>query len=182
MPMFVALLRGVNVGKARRVPMADLRALIGDMGYTRVASLLNSGNLAFHAQRGTPAIHASAIAAAITGRLKVRVPVVVKSARQLDAIIDANPILAEDSLHPRLLVAFVQDAKLLSNLAPIGSLVIAPEQFAMDKQAAYLLCARGILESKAAAALLGKAGGIATSRNWATVLKLQALANEHVVD
>jgi uncharacterized protein (DUF1697 family) len=182
MPMFVALLRGVNVGKANRVPMAELRALLADLGYTRLATLLNSGNAAFHARRGTPASHAKAIAAALAGRLKVQVPVVVKSAKELDAIIDANPIAADDSLYPRLLVAFVQDAKRLTNLAVIGSLVVAPERFERGSQAAYLFCARGILESKAAAALLGKAGGAATSRNWATALKLQALANEHVAD
>jgi uncharacterized protein (DUF1697 family) len=167
MPMFVALLRGVNVGKARRVPMADLRALLGDMGYTRVATLLNSG---------TAAKHATDIAAAIAGRLKVQAPIVVKTARELVAIIDANPIAAAEPDHPRLLVAFVQDANRLPDLAVIESLVVAPERFALGKDAAYLLCARGILESKAAAALLGKAGAAATSRNWATVLKLQALA------
>jgi uncharacterized protein (DUF1697 family) len=176
MPMFVALLRGVNVGKARRVPMADLRALLGDMGYTRVATLLNSGNVAFHAARGTAAKHATDIAAAIAGRLKVQAPIVVKTARELVAIIDANPIAAAEPDHPRLLVAFVQDANRLPDLAVIESLVVAPERFALGKDAAYLLCARGILESKAAAALLGKAGAAATSRNWATVLKLQALA------
>jgi uncharacterized protein (DUF1697 family) len=53
-----------------------------------------------------------------------------------------------------------------------------PEQFAAGKSAAYLLCAAGILESKAGAAFLGKAGKSATTRNWATVLKLHALASE----
>ncbi len=53
-----------------------------------------------------------------------------------------------------------------------------PEQFAVGKNAAYLLCAAGILESKAGEALLGKAGKSATTRNWATVLKLRALTNE----
>ena len=176
MPTFVALLRGVNVGKARRVPMADLRALLGDMGYTRVVTLLNSGNVVFHAARGTAAKHATDIAAAIAGRLKVQAPIVVKTARELVAIIQANPIAAAEPDHPRLLVAFVQDARKLPDLAVIESLVVAPERFALGKDAAYLLCARGILESKAAAALLGKIGAAATSRNWATVLKLQALA------
>ena len=175
MPMFVALLRGVNVGKARRVPMAELRALLGELGYTQVATLLNSGNVVFHAARGTAARHATDIAAAITARLEVQAPVVVKAARELVAIIDANPIRPDEPDHPRLLVAFVQDAKRLPDLAVIESLVVAPERFALGKDAAYLLCARGILESKAAAALLGKVGAAATSRNWATVLKLQAL-------
>ena len=178
MPTFVALLRGVNVGKGKRVPMADLRALLSAQNYTDVATLLNSGNAVFRAARGKPAKHSADIAAAISTRLKVEVPVIVKSASELAAIISDNPIRAATDEHPRLLVAFVQDAKALSSLVAIGSLVVPPEQFAVGKNAAYLFCAAGILESKAGKALLGKAGKSATTRNWATVLKLQALASE----
>jgi uncharacterized protein (DUF1697 family) len=177
MPAFVALLRGVNVGKGKRVPMAELRVLLSGLGYTGVATLLNSGNAVFRAPRGTPAKHAKDIAAAISTRLKVEVPVIVKSASELAAILSENPIRAGAEWHPRLLVAFVQDAEALSSLAAIKSLVVPPEKFAVGKNAAYLLCAAGILESKAGETLL-KAGKSATTRNWATVLKLQALANE----
>ncbi len=178
MPTFVALLRGVNVGKAKRVPMAELRALLSGLGYTAVATLLNSGNAVFHASRGTPAKHSADIAAAISTQLKVDVPVIVKSASELAAIVSENPIKAEAEAHPRFLVAFAQDAKALSSLAAIEPLVVTPEQFSVGKNAAYLLCATSILESKAWEALLGKAGKSATTRNWATVLKLQALVNE----
>jgi len=178
MPTFVALLRGVNVGKAKRVPMAELRALLAGLGYTGVATLLNSGNAVFRASRGTPAKHSADIAAAIAAQLKVEVPVVVKSAGELAAIVSENPIRVATPEHPRFLVAFAQDAKALSSLASVEALVVPPEQFAIGKNAAYLLCAKGILKSKAGEALLGKAGKPATARNWATVLKLQALANE----
>jgi uncharacterized protein (DUF1697 family) len=178
MPTFVALLRGVNVGGAKRVPMAELRALLSGLGYTSVATLLNSGNAVFRASTGTPVKHSTAIATAISSQLKVEVPVIVKSARELATIVSENPINAGTDQHSRFLVAFVQDAKAMSSLAVIESLVVPPEQFAAGKNAAYLFCAAGILESKAGAALLGKAGKSATSRNWATVLKLHALASE----
>lgn len=176
MPTFVALLRGINVGKAKRVPMAKLRAVLSGLGYTGVATLLNSGNAVFHVRGGTPAKHAAVIAAAISTHLKVEVPVIVKSSRELAAIISDNPIKVRPEEHPRFLVAFVQEPKRLSSLAAIQPLVVPPERFALGKNAAYLLCPSGILESKAWAALLGGAGRSATSRNWATVLKLQSLA------
>ena len=132
----------------------------------------------FHAPKGTPAKHSAKIAAAILTRLNVEVPVIVKSARELAAIVSENPIRASADEHPRLLVAFAQDAKALSSLAAIESLVVPPERFALGRHAAYLLCPAGILESKAREALLGRAGKLATTRNLATVLKLQALANE----
>ena len=177
MPTFVALLRGVNVGKAKRVPMAELRALLSGLGYTGVATLLNSGNAVFRAARGTPAKHSADIAAAISTQLNVEVPVIVKSASELATIVSENPVKPAADEHSRYLVAFVQDTKALSGLAAIESLAVPPEQFAIGKNAAYLLCAAGILQSKAGEALLGKVGKSATTRNWSTVLKLQALAN-----
>jgi uncharacterized protein (DUF1697 family) len=178
MTTFVALLRGVNVGKAKRVPMADLRSLLCGLGYDKVATLLNSGNAVFSAAKGTPKSHAESIGSAISGQLGIAVPVVVKSAKELSAIVSENTLAAAAEDPSRLLVAFVQDVGALSALAPVGLLVEPPEKFLMGRNAAYLLCARGILDSQAGAALLGKAGRSATSRNWATVLKLQALARE----
>jgi uncharacterized protein (DUF1697 family) len=176
MPTFVALLRGVNVGKARRVPMAELRQLLTGLRYAEVATLLNSGNAVFRAAKGTPASHAANIAAAISGKLGIEVPVIVKSAGELAAIIAENPIRVPAPEHSRLLVAFVQNSTALAGLAAIERLVRPREKFAVGSHAAYLHCASGILESKAAEALLGKAGQPATTRNWATVLKLQTLA------
>jgi uncharacterized protein (DUF1697 family) len=157
--------------------MAALRALLSNLGYTSVATLLNSGNAVFHATKSSSAKDAVDIAAAISGQLKVEVPVIVKSASELATIVAESPIKAEAADHSRFLVAFVQDAKALSGLAAVEPFVVPPEQFVVGKHAAYLLCARGILESRAGEALLGKAGKPATTRNWATVLKLQALAS-----
>jgi uncharacterized protein (DUF1697 family) len=177
-PTFIALLRGVNVGKAKRVPMATFREVLAGLGYSDVLTLLNSGNAVFRASKGTPARHAVDIALAITTRLKFDVPVIVKSARDLDAIVSANPFVATTTDPSRLLVAFVQERKALAGLAAINSLVVPPEQFAVGNDAAYLNCVHGILESKAGKALLGKSGTVATTRNWATVLKLQALISQ----
>lgn len=178
MPTFIALLRGINVGKAKRVPMAELRTLLTELGYTDVTTLLNSGNVVFRASKGTPAKHAANIAAAISTKLKVEVPVIVKSAKELAAAIAENRLAGKATNHSHLLVIFAQDTKALSGLGAVKSLVVAPEQFAVGKHAAYLHCATGILESKAGEALLGKSGKAVTTRNWATILKLQTLANE----
>lgn len=177
MPAFMALLRGVNVGTGKRVPMADFRTLLSGLGYAQVVTLLNSGNAVFHAARGAPATHATRIAGAIAARLQIEVRVVVKSAAQLAAIVAENPLSAGCTDHSRLLVVFAQDAGALRSLAPVEALVRPPERFVLSGNAAYLACPDGILGSKAGAALLGKTGQRVTTRNWATVLKLHALAN-----
>jgi len=178
MPRFVALLRGVNVGKAKRVPMADFRDLLTGLGYTRVATLLNSGNAVFDAAQGVPAEHGAAIAAAILARLKVQVPVVVVSAVDWAAIIEELPFEVDAAEHARCLVVFVQDSRSLPGLAAVEPILLPGERFAIGAHAAYLLCAAGILQSQAGAALLGTVAGPATTRNWATVHKLLALTVE----
>ena len=181
MPVFVTLLRGVNVGKANRVPMAEFRKLLEGLGYTNVVTLLNSGNAVFRASAGTPKKHAAEIGAAILRKLKVEVPVIVKTATELAAIVAENPFSVEGPERSRMLVAFTQDRVALASVASIASLVSPREKFLAGRHAAYLFCTDGILESKAGAALLGKAGKRATTRNLATTLKLCELLNAAVV-
>lgn len=175
MPRFVVLLRGVNVGKANRVPMADLRSLLEALGFTGVRTLLNSGNAVFDADGGTPSAHAKAVRAALEENLGVGVPVVVKSSSAIAAAVTENALDVPADAHSRLLVAFAQERSDIRGLAKIAPLVGPAERFHVGEHAAYLLCGGGILESKAAAALLGKQGQAFTTRNWATVLKLREL-------
>ena len=173
---FVVLLRGVNVGGARRLPMARLRELLTGLGYTRVATLLNSGNAVYSATSGTPRTHAQRISTALREDVGVEVEVIVKSAETLGAIVTGNPIPTADLEHSRFLVLFTQEAGDLAALAPIAGAIEPPERFAIGEDAAYLYCANGILESKAGKAMLGKRGATVTTRNLATTLKLLALA------
>ncbi len=156
--------------------MAELRALLAKMGYKDVATLLNSGNAVFSAAKGAPALHAAAIAAAVARTMGVDVPVVVKSASELAGIVAENPLAVGVFDPSRLLVAYMQDETSLSGLAAVARLVVPPERYVIGKRAAYLHCANGVLGSKAGEALLGKSGTMATTRNWSTTLKLNALA------
>ena len=178
MPIFVALLRGINVGKAKRIPMADLRALLAGLGYTNVTTLLNSGNAVFHAARGSPAAHASAISSAIAERLRLAVPVIVKSAKEFVAIAAANPMTGKSINPTRVLIAIAQDSSALSQLASIRARVRPPERFVLGRNAAYFHCPDGILKSEAAAGLWGKLNATITTRNLATVQKLLVRAGD----
>ena len=175
MPRFVALLRGVNVGKANRVPMADFRAMLAELGYTEVQTLLNSGNAVFHSTGRSPAKHARVISSALQQRPGLDVPVVVQSSSQLQAVVAECPSPPPPEEHSRFTVAFAQEARALQELVALTPMVEKSEFFHLGKRAAYLHCPGGILESKAARALLSKARRGVTTRNWATVLKLEAL-------
>jgi len=175
MSRFVVLLRGVNVGKANRVPMERFRRLLEGLGYTDVRTLLNSGNAVFTAPGRAASVHARAIAESLQASLGVAVPVIVKTYGDFNTIVAQCPVAPPDEHHSRFLIAFPQSPAVLQALISIEPLVQAPERFVVGKRAAYLYCVQGILESRAATALLGKAGRALTTRNWATVLKLKEL-------
>lgn len=88
MGRWVALLRGVNVGGANRVPMAELRAVAEGLGWSRVETLIASGNMVFDAEGGD---HAQALRAAIAARMGVDVPVLVLAGEDLAARVAACP-------------------------------------------------------------------------------------------
>ncbi|MBN9691651.1 MAG: DUF1697 domain-containing protein [Verrucomicrobia bacterium] len=175
MPRFVALLRGVNVGKGKRVPMAEWRRLLEDLGYRDVETLLNSGNAVFESPGRSTRNHGEAIRLALQKSLGLEVPVIVKSAAELAAIQEENTLAREAPDPTRLLVAFTAEPADLQSLAGLAALAVPPERFLLGRHAAYLWCPAGILESQVAESLLGKAGRAATTRNWATVTKIRAL-------
>jgi uncharacterized protein (DUF1697 family) len=180
MPRFVALLRGVNVGKGNRVPMADFKAILEGLGYTGVGTLLNSGNAVFTSTGRSQAKHAASISTAIQQNLAVTTLVIVKSAAKLSEIISASPMNPPEADHSRFLVAFAAEADELLALEPLQELAQAPERFIVTKFAGYLHCPAGVRQSRVAEALLGKAGKRVTTRNWATVMKIHALAGASV--
>lgn len=175
MPRFVALLRGVNVGKSKRVPMAKLRELLTAQGYGDVQTLLNSGNAIFESANRSATANANRIREAIAESLHVDVPVIVKSSKEIAAIQLENKLATVATDPSRLLTAFTASAAGLKALALLAPLISPPERFLLGKHAVYLWCPNGILQSRAAEALLGKVGRAATTRNWATVTKISAL-------
>lgn len=178
MSRFVVLLRGVNVGKGHRVPMAGFREALEALGHTSVRTLLNSGNAVFDSRGRSSAKIAKGIAEVLAERFGVVTPVVVRSAAEFQASVNANPFPPPEPEHSRFLVAWAMDASRLQELASLAPLVRPGERFAVGEHAAYLHCAGGLLESQVGAALLGRAGRGVTTRNWATVLKLSALLAE----
>jgi uncharacterized protein (DUF1697 family) len=176
MPRFVVLLRGVNVGKGNRVPMADLKALLEGLGYTSVGTLLNSGNAVFTSTSTAHPKHAAAIAAELQKKLNVTTPVIIKSAVDLAEIIKSCPITPPATDHSKFLVAFAAEESELHALKPLQDLAQAPERFEVTEVAAFLHCPAGVLQSRVGKALLGNAGKRVTLRNWATVIKLHCQA------
>jgi uncharacterized protein (DUF1697 family) len=176
----MALLRGVNVGKAKRIPMAELRVLLEDLELTDVRTLLNSGNAIFSSARPYVTRLATAISDAIAKRFGFGVPVIVITATDLNTIVGGN-VLTDGKAEPsKLLVAFVASATVLTQVRPLLAQSWTPEKLHVGRKAAYLWCAHGVIESKLMQAFTRATGDAATTRNWTTVLKLQAATQGHI--
>jgi uncharacterized protein (DUF1697 family) len=167
----VALFRGINVGRAKRVAMADLRQLAADLGYGEVSTLLNSGNLIYTAPR-RGADNASRLQQAVAERLGVSARVIVLNADEVDAVIAGNTLSPVADDPSRLLVSVLANARDGERARALRA--TPPEAIAVGERAVYLWCANGILDSAIPESLAKLLGDAYTARNWATMLKIQA--------
>jgi uncharacterized protein (DUF1697 family) len=171
----VALIRGINVGRAKRVAMADLRDLLADLGYEGVQTLLNRGNVVFSAGREKPGRIGERIEVAMGERLGVSAPVTVLTAAAFSKVVKENRLGDVATDPARFLVAFCNDEVRLKALKALTRQPWHPEALAVGSVAAYLWCAAGILESRLAEAVGRTLGPSTTTRNWATVTKIHGV-------
>lgn len=174
----VALLRGINVGKAKRVAMADLRALVEALGYRDVRTLLNSGNVVFGLPAKGGGDPARRIEEALTAKLGVSARVLVVSGKALSAAVEGDPFEGVATDPSRYLVTFVSDPALLAKLEPLAARDWSPDALRLGEGVVYTWSVKGILESEVVKAMNKVLGDGATSRNWATVLKLHSMLGE----
>ncbi len=170
----MALLRGINVGRAKRVSMGDLRAVVGSLGCRDCRTLLNSGNLVFTGP-GAPGKIGAGLEHAISTRLGVESRVTVLDDGELVGVVEENSLAKAADNPSLLLVAFVADVADIAKLKAVEKERWAPEALAIGKRAAYLWCPGGIGKSPLVEAVKRVLGERVTMRNWATVQKLRAL-------
>lgn len=173
---FVALLRGVNVGTAKRIAMADLRAGFEGAGFTNVRTVLQSGNVVFDS---AGAVDAATLESLIESATGVRAGVVLLDAPRLRAIIDENP-LAEVADDPaRLLITFLDEVPDAAGIRRPSDEDLLPEVVVFGRHAVYQWLPNGVSESRLPAGFAKSLGTLATGRNLRTVEKIAALLDEH---
>lgn len=171
MPRQIALLRGINVGGNKKVEMARLRAVLEALGQTDVRTYVNSGNAVFGGRRCTEA----RLEQALAEEFGFEIPVVLRTRDELAAVVRSNPLRDVAGDPARHLVIFCA-AKAETPLDPKD---FAPERFVVRGREIHLWAPNGIGTSPLAKALTAKPiGGKSTARNWRTVEKLLALADE----
>ncbi|GHC32954.1 DUF1697 domain-containing protein [Streptomyces cinnamoneus] len=178
MTTYVALLRGINVGGKKRVPMQALRGMLTDMGGEAVRTHLNSGNAVFTHPEADEATLAATLEGAIERELGFSVTCLVREAGEMRRVVDANPFAGRAVDPSRFLVIFLAGPADPATVADLAPAAYAPEEFALGEREVYLHCAEGIRDSKLAKVLTERRlGTAATARNWNTVTKLADMAH-----
>jgi uncharacterized protein (DUF1697 family) len=172
---WIALLRAINVGTGRKVQMADLRALLTDAGAANVTTYIQSGNVVLDHAATSEAALRRALEPRIAERFGFAIPVIARTPAAWRAAIDANPFPDADT--GTLLVAFLQDEPVDPDaLDAVDRAAFAPEDAMLLGRELYLHLPDGMGRAKLPPVAGRAVGGVATARNWRTVLKLAQLA------
>jgi uncharacterized protein (DUF1697 family) len=172
----VALLRGINVGGHRLVPMAELRKIAEDAGLTAVATYIQSGNVVFTTTHSTERV-AKSLEAGILARFGFAAEVIVRTKAQWRRALSTCPFAAAAAERPHLLHLCLSRRKPdPAVVKALMSLCSANEKIALVGDALWIDYAAGVARSKLSASVLDRAVGSAvTARNWKTAQQLAVL-------
>lgn len=174
--MHVALLRGVNIAGNKRVAMADLRAMFGALGFERVSTLLQSGNVVFAGGRRSPAALESLLERESQRRLGLETEFFVRTAAEWRSIIERLPFPAEARRDPgHTLVLSLKGAPSPAHLRALREAITGPEVVELRGRELYAFYPDGVGRSRLTTAVIDKKLATrVTGRNWNTVLKIDA--------
>lgn len=172
----IALLRGINVGGHRKVPMAELRQLMTDLGFDQVKTYIQSGNIIFNADTEDTVQLAEKIQKAILKHFGFEVPVICLTAATLQHAVKGNPFAIESTPIENLHLTFLSKTPEESRATALKAMNYAPDQFRYQNAWIYLNIPGKYHKTKLSNALFEKKLKVtATTRNWKTVLKLSEL-------
>ena len=178
MPVLIAMLRGINVSGQKPVKMEALRSSMATLGFQGVKTYVQSGNIIFESRKDSAAKIAAKIAKLIMDDFGFEVPVVVRTADEMERVVRGNPLLKPAGIdESKLHVTFLSTAAPETAEEILSPLVAEPEQVRASGREIYLHCPNGYGNTKISNnAIEKKLGVAATTRNWKTVNALLALA------
>ena len=179
MPMYVALLRGINLASRVRVQMTDLRRIVTGLGHTDVTTYLQSGNVVFRSATVDADQVERDIEQAIAAELGLDIAVLLRTGAQLAKVVAANPFADEEKDVTKLHVTFLADKPAPSLVEAFTAPAGEPTRYAIVGREVFLHCPNGYGRSKLSNAYVEKKLKVpATTRNWNTTMKLRDMAAE----
>ncbi|AEL28542.1 DUF1697 domain-containing protein [Cyclobacterium marinum] len=175
----IAILRGINVGGKRKILMVDLKSLFEDLGYKEISTYIQSGNVIFKsAEKADELKIANSIEKAIEEKFGFEVPVIVRTAENLQKTLSNNPFSKGDQedIAP-LHITFLAQEPAEENLIKIKVLDFSPDKFKIEGKDVFIYCEGKYHQSKLTNNFFeSKLKVKATTRNLKTVRKLCELS------
>ncbi len=170
MPAYVAMLRGVNVTGHNSIKMEQLRGLCDRLGFQRVETYVQSGNVVFQAKTENSALLSKRIGKSILDSFGFETPVIVRTLKEMENLVASNPFLKEKDIDSsKLHVTFLREALERSSLKSLEKLATSQDRFYPASREIYLYCPEGYGRTKLSNNAIEKALSVtATTRNWRT--------------
>ena len=180
MAVYIAMLRGVNVGGHQKLNMEALRALCTGLGLRDVRSYIQSGNLVFRDDEADPRALVHRLQAAIEGKFGFKPGVVLRTAAELQKVVARNPFAGRDGIEPsRLLVLFLAEKPSPAACAQVLALPSEPEEHVIHGRELYVYYPNGMARPRIPLIRIEKMlQCVSTGRNWNTVNTLLDMARE----
>lgn len=180
MSAFVSMLRGINVGGQKQIRMQTLRGIYEELGFTRVRSYVQSGNVIFESMEQDPSFLMKQIESRIELKCGFPVPVFIRQVHELGRILTGNPfIIDRNEDTSKLHVTFLYQAPPDTVWSKLVTPSDAPDEFAQGEMAIYLYCPNGYGKTRLSNSFFEqKLGVLVTTRNWNTVNALYDLVME----
>lgn len=172
---WVALVRGINVGRAKRIAMPDLRTMLTSLGYADVRTHGQSGNAIFTSGQRKAEILEQEISSAIRTSFAMGASVLVRTATEFADAVDANPFVARGVPSSELHFAFLDAQPAAAKTRSVDRDAYKPDEFAFGKRVVYVRLPNGVMGSTLPD-WERTLGVRATQRNWNTTTRLRDLA------
>lgn len=178
MARLIVLLRGVNLAGRNRVAMPQLREALEESGFENVSTYVQSGNAVLSSKAPAKQVGAE-VERLIAERFGLDIRAVVRTRAQLAAVVKRNP-LGRVAKNPKLYqVTFLEKAPTAEVVRKLEAAAAGKEEVVHIGRDLYAWHPDGVGRSKLAALMSGKGLGVtATARNWTTVTRLLAMADQ----
>jgi uncharacterized protein (DUF1697 family) len=180
MPIYIAMLRGINIGPHKRMKMEKLRASCETLGFQKVKTLIQSGNIVFQAAKTSPAALSKKVEERIVKDFGFSADAITRTRDEMEQVVKRNPLLRERGADAaKLHVVFLAQPPTPDALKKLESLTLAPDKVRVAGNEIYFYFPNGVSGSSlwkhSLDHILGQTG---TMSNWNTVTALYEMAVE----
>lgn len=174
MPIYVSMLRGINVGGHKTIKMDQLRHSLEALGFEQVKTYIQSGNVVFKGGKLSTAVLSGKIETKILSDYGFSVSVILRTQDEMEKTIRNNPFLKERGIdQTKLHVTFLAEAPARSALQKMQALIAAPDQSRCVGKEIYFYLPNGVSQSSLWKTPWERALSVVTTmRNWKTVNRL----------